>query len=440
MRKSLYISFLAAFLCVLFALGNPIAVYSTESYSPAAINKGVEYFAAIQNDDGGFASDKGRASSKVTTAWVIMALKAAGENISSDKWTKTGNTPLDYLQKGSDSPDATTDYARVLLALSAGGGGSKYKGVNLAEKIISFQQANGQFAQIDKSEQELINAHMWSILALASAGYEIPKKDKAIEWLRNCQNMDGGFGWAIGLESDPDDTGIAVTALVLLGENPANSAVIKKALDYFEKQKDYDGGYAWTGQKKNSATDAWVIQGLIAAGADPGDTFKHLLGFQNSDGSFNWTKELKSSPALMTSYAIMALSKKPLPVNFDFNSIADSRLKISLTIGSTTALVNNKTNRLDVSPVIVNNRTMVPLRFIGECLGASFRWIPESSSIKITYNGQEFDLLIGKPTAELDTPAIITGGRTLVPLRYISEKLGAKVTWIEKERRIEIER
>jgi hypothetical protein len=61
-------------------------------------------------------------------------------------------------------------------------------------------------------------------------------------------------------------------------------------------------------------------------------------------------------------------------------------------------------------------------------------------SIDITYQGKTFNLLVGQPTEELDTPAIIEEGRTLVPLRYISEKMGATVNWIDKERRIDIER
>jgi hypothetical protein len=308
------------------------------------------------------------------------------------------------------------------------------------ERIKSFQQPNGHFAQYDKGEQEMINAHMWSILALVSSDCEIPQKAKALEWLRNCQNTDGGFSWAKGLESDPDDTGIALTTLVLLGEKPASSKTIQKALAYLSSKEDDDGGYTWTGQKSNTAADSWVIQGLIAVGEDPTDTFTHLLSFQNNDGSFNWTKELKSQPVLMTSYAVIALSQKPFPVNIDFDRVSASSLKISLTVGNKEAIMNGQTRLLDVPPVIINNRTLVPLRFVGECLGASFRWLPESSSIDITYQGKTFNLLVGQTTEGLDTPAIIEEGRTLVPLRYISEKMGATVNWIDKERRIDIER
>lgn len=428
-------------LCLLFFFCSPVSVYAREKVYEEAITNGIQYLSSMQNRDGGFASDKGRSSSQVSTAWAIMALRAAGEDINTEKWIKNGHSPLDYLNAGNSSLDATTDYARTLLALMAGGGSPVYQGVNLAEKILSFQQATGEFAQLDKGEKGLINAHMWAILALNSAGVEIPQKDKATDWLVSCQNADGGFGWVVGEASDPDDTGVAVTALVLLGEDPHKSLPIQKALAYIHKQQGVDGGFKWTGQKSSTATDSWVIQGLVAAGTEPGDeNFTHLLSFQNTDGSFNWTSEVRSSPVLMTSYAIMALCRKPLPVNIDFAQISGNRLHISLEVGSKKTVVNGKINYLDTPPVIVNNRTLIPLRFVGEYLGATFQWIPESSRVDMTYDDKIFSIFIGQTSPDLDSPAIIEGGRTLVPLRYIAERLGATVNWNGKERRIEIAR
>ena len=57
--------------------------------------------------------------------------------------------------------------------------------------------------------------------------------------------------------------------------------------------------------------------------------------------------------------------------------------KIVLQIGNKKATVNGKTLMLDAPPTIVNNRTFVPLRFISEALGASVQWIAESRTIKI---------------------------------------------------------
>ncbi len=448
-RKRLYSCLFFFLFYGLLFWGSSSAAYSTDDPT-TAVNKGLTYLAGMQNTDGGFSSDRDRPSSEVTTAWVIMALEAAGEDINSGKWVKNGHSPLDYLRNGITSPTATTDYARTLLALTAAGGDVFFHDANLVEKIISFQQDNGQFAQPDRNELDMINAHLWSILALYSADREIPQKGKALEWLKLRQNEDGGFGWAVGLASDPDDTGIAITVLALLGDKPNSSRTIQKALAYLHGQEGEDGGFAWTGQKSNAATDAWVIQGLVAVGSDPADTrwqvqannpITHLLKLQNDDGSFNWTREVRSQPVLMTSYAIMALSKKPLPVNIDYARLPAEKISISLTVDCQEAVVNGQKQFLDSPPVIINNHTLVPLRVVGEWLGARFRWISGSSSIEITFNDRTFYLLVGQATEDLDFPtAIIEGGRTLVPVRYISEKLGAQVIWLEKERRIKIEK
>lgn len=291
-----------------------------------SINKAINYLHSIQNDDGGFPADKGRDSSRVTTAWVIMALIAAGEDVTGENWASHGQTPVDYLKNSKDSLEETNDYARTLLALTAANRGTVYQGMNLAEKIASFQQSSGQFAQLAQGEQGLINSHMWSILALASTGQDIPNKEQAKQWLLNRQNADGGFGWAEGVASDADDTAVAVQTLVLLGENPQDSSAIKDALNYLKEYQDKNGGFStgWMNDDSNSATDAWVLQGLLAAGEDPvsekwsvdgKNAVTHLLSLQSSEGFFNWKPGVKSSPVKMTAYAVMALSKKPLPVN-----------------------------------------------------------------------------------------------------------------------------
>lgn len=92
---------------------------------------------------------------------------------------------------------------------------------------------------------------------------------------------------------------------------------------------------------------------------------------------------------------------------------------------------------LDVPPVIVDGRTLVPARAIFEKLGASVDWYNDSKTVKVS-RGQDIsiELQIDSKTAKvngkeimLDVPAKILEGRTLVPLRFVSESLGAKVEW-----------
>jgi len=408
-----------------------------------AIKNGLSYLKTMQNNDGGFTEREGLPSSDRLTHWVIMALRAAGEDVSSKAWQKNGYSPIDFILKNTQL-DETTHYARALMALKAVGAKSIVNGVNLEDKIISFQKANGQFAQYDKGEQDLVNAHVWSILALSAAQREIPKKDKARDWLARQQNIDGGFPWAVGGISDPDSTGVALTALILLGETP-DSTKIKRAIKYLDTQQQAQGGFNSDIDKANSASTAWAIQGLLAVGENPkdakwqksgGNPFTYLLSLQNKNGSFDWTEGRQASSVLMTAYSIMALAEKPFPVNINYPLTGK---KIILTIDQQEAWIGQNKTTLEVPPKIIEGRTMVPLRFIVESLGAKIEWEGKAQRIDISLGDKKMTLFIGVKNPGLDIPPLIEEGRTLVPLRYISESLGAKVNWDGQIRKIEIE-
>jgi cyclophilin family peptidyl-prolyl cis-trans isomerase len=91
----------------------------------------------------------------------------------------------------------------------------------------------------------------------------------------------------------------------------------------------------------------------------------------------------------------------------------------------------------DVGPYVNNdNRTMVPVRFISEQLGANVSWDQHNQYVNISYNQKRIDIPIesklvyvdGKEI-QLDTNAVVRNNRTMVPLRFVSEALGAKVLW-----------
>ncbi|WP_025027117.1 stalk domain-containing protein [Caldalkalibacillus mannanilyticus] len=90
----------------------------------------------------------------------------------------------------------------------------------------------------------------------------------------------------------------------------------------------------------------------------------------------------------------------------------------------------------DQPAIIKNNSTMVPLRAIFEELGATIEWNAAEKTVVAVKDDRHISLKIGDSTAmingekiQLSTPAQIIGGRTLVPLRFVSEALGAKVSW-----------
>ena len=101
--------------------------------------------------------------------------------------------------------------------------------------------------------------------------------------------------------------------------------------------------------------------------------------------------------------------------------------------------------QLDVPPQIVEGRTLVPLRFIGEVLGAAVEWNGETRQVSYVTEKRSIVLTLDQKTAVIDgaaqeidvAPASIKG-RTLVPVRFVSQWLGAAVHWDSEARRVEV--
>ncbi len=98
---------------------------------------------------------------------------------------------------------------------------------------------------------------------------------------------------------------------------------------------------------------------------------------------------------------------------------------------------------MDVAPLIEQGRTLVPLRAIFEALGATVEWNVAERSIAALKGDLSVLLYIGNTTAQkngvqvaLDVPPRIVSGRTLVPLRFVSEALGAGVEWDGTARKV----
>lgn len=107
-----------------------------------------------------------------------------------------------------------------------------------------------------------------------------------------------------------------------------------------------------------------------------------------------------------------------------------------LTIGKKEALVFGETKINDVAPIIRNDRTMLPARFVAENLGAVVKWDNDTRTVTITKDDITIIITIDSQTAlvngaaiVLDSPAFIENDRTYTPLRFIAEKLGADVKW-----------
>ncbi len=121
----------------------------------------------------------------------------------------------------------------------------------------------------------------------------------------------------------------------------------------------------------------------------------------------------------------------------------NSENEIILTIGQKEAVVFGKTKTNDVAPIIRNDRTMLPARFVAEELGAKVSWSEAERKVTIKKTDVEIILTIDSDIAlvngeehKLDSPAFIENDRTYTSVRFIAENLGASVDWNEGSRKV----
>ena len=123
---------------------------------------------------------------------------------------------------------------------------------------------------------------------------------------------------------------------------------------------------------------------------------------------------------------------------------------IILRIGNKNFTVNGVTKTLDSPPIIKNSRTLLPIRAVVESLGGTVDWSPSDKKVTVSLGTNTIELWIGKSTAKVNginkpidstnskvVPEIING-RTMLPLRFVAENLGATVDWNQDTKTITI--
>lgn len=107
-----------------------------------------------------------------------------------------------------------------------------------------------------------------------------------------------------------------------------------------------------------------------------------------------------------------------------------------MTIGKKSMTVNNSSKALDVAPVLQNDVTYVPIKYIIDYFGGEANWdaknkkvtvLQGNTTLELTVNKKEF--LFNGVKQQASSAPIILNSRTLVPLRLVSEQLGIDVKW-----------
>jgi len=248
--------------------------------------------------------------------WTLIGLAMQGEQVGSGRWgtKREWQAELEKRQRLLD-PRKTTDYARFILTiLAAGQDPARFGGTNMIDRLKRAQLANGKFADsMDGNGQALINAHVWSIIALHAAGEPIPRAALAKSWLLSKQLSDGGFQFTTGVrQSGVDITAMTLLAMRALGMKK-DEPPVSRAISFLRKAQTAGGGFAEAGIP-NAESAANVISSLIAWGEQPqawkkgtSSVVDQLLTFQKADGLFAHTRT-GSGNSIATSQALLALS------------------------------------------------------------------------------------------------------------------------------------
>ena len=121
-------------------------------------------------------------------------------------------------------------------------------------------------------------------------------------------------------------------------------------------------------------------------------------------------------------------------------SMASAQENIRATVDGNLVVFN------DVQPIMINSRVMVPVRGVFEYMNADVKWDAINQCVVAKRGEDNIVIPVNSRTAKvngsdvtLENPAIILRGRTLVPLRFLSESMHAKVTWLESTRMVVID-
>ncbi|MFF2483669.1 stalk domain-containing protein [Paenibacillus sp. NPDC058071] len=135
-----------------------------------------------------------------------------------------------------------------------------------------------------------------------------------------------------------------------------------------------------------------------------------------------------------------------LKLQYAADPSAATRTHVEMTIGSKNAVVGDKKLTLDVPPLELSGTTYVPLRFVTDAMGARLQWDNKLNRVTVINGSTMLEMTIGKKElitngklSETQVAPIIRNGRTLIPIRLFSENLGLKVGYEKATRKVTID-
>jgi Prenyltransferase and squalene oxidase repeat len=274
-------------------------------------SRAAAWLASTQNGDGGWGASADDESGLEMTTWAMLGIAASGRN--PRDVARGGRTPVDFVRDSLGEMRSAGDVARTILALEAAGANPRnFGGSDLVSLLLRGRHSNGSYGP---KKTGWPGSTAFAAIALRAAG-ATGSLEQSLAWLRKVQNDDGGWGDVPGSPSTADGTGAVLQAL------SPDSKASHRGLSYLRHAQRPGGGFPLGGNSAvNSQSTAWAIQGILAAGGDPGSyrrggagALDYLSARQAPDGHYRYSKSSDQTPVWVTGQALMAAAEKPLPI------------------------------------------------------------------------------------------------------------------------------
>ena len=349
-----------------------------------------------------------------------------GESANATFEVKKAGDPVELKIKGDDTVKAGEMYTAKLYKVDANGIETQVEQSDLGTDLsVGYNAVNGSAVA--------------KFLPFGKVT-DVTKDDNEFGFISKTE--DNYYGVKVTLFAIDSDNGLKVTKDVTIVDPAADDKVtyefdntkgeinkdntVKMTLkDEYNNVKDVDTSDVYAYVAKTSDADANVSVNLNGSKVQDGKmTFKVYSDKATTADIIVAAKT--STGAVYATTLTYTFGEQDIP--------ADT--SVVMTFGSTEMLINNKVvDMKDAAPFAKDNRTYVPFRALGEALGAQVEYNKDAKTVTYTLGGTKIVMTLDSKTytvngAEktMDVAPFAKDNRTYVPVRFVGEGLGFKVT------------
>ena len=373
---------------------------------------------------------------KVGTYTVNLAL-FSGDSTDVTFEVKEAGDPVELKIKGDDTVKAGEMYTAKLYKVDANGIETQVEQSDLGTDLsVGYNAVNGSavakflsFGKVPKPD--------------GSGNYD--KDDNEFGFISKTE--DNYYGVKVTLFAIDSDNGLKVTKDVTIVD-PAADDKVTYEFDNTKGEINKDNTVKMTlkdeyNNVKDVDVDTNNVYAYVAKTSDAdANVSVNLNGSKVQDGKMTFKvysdKATTADIIVAAKTSTGAVYATTLTYTFGEQDIpADT--SVVMTLGSTEMLINNKVvDMKDAAPFAKDNRTYVPFRALGEALGAKVDYNKDAKTVTYTLGGTKIVMTLDSKTytvngAEktMDVAPFAKDNRTYVPVRFVGEGLGFKVTGLQ---------